>query len=90
MKGIFGLFAFLSILAVPSLAYGADQIGICVAPKFIYGYARADDAKTVRSATDGSESDRSTSKIAGLETWSGSVAFGYNFNKSLIFLSQQR
>jgi opacity protein-like surface antigen len=81
MKRIVGVFALMAMLAAPALAYAGDQIGIYVAPKFVYGYARGSDATTTWSDPDGAWSDTSTLKIAGMDTWGGSIAVGYDFNK---------
>ncbi|MDR2160532.1 MAG: acyloxyacyl hydrolase [Desulfovibrio sp.] len=81
MKKLICFTVLASMLLVPALAVAADQIGIYVAPKFIYGYARGNDAKATDSAVDGSWSDTYTFKIAGMDTWGGSLALGYDFHK---------
>jgi hypothetical protein len=86
MKKAIILAGLLTVLCiVPTYASAAEQLGIYVAPKFVYGYARGSDAKATWAATDGYYNNTDTFKIAGMDTWGGSLAIGYDFNKKFNF-----
>ena len=75
MKKIFGLLTLAALLATPALALGAGQVGVYVAPKFVYGYTLLDGMKSVNDSgswAKGSKSDNA---------FGGALALGYDFNK---------
>ena len=80
MKRILGLLVLVGALAAPVIASAADQIGVYVAPKFIYGYTMMDfkakdynsDTGETRSMSLGDKHDNA---------WGGALAIGYDFDK---------
>ena len=81
MKRILGLFMLVSMLAMPSMAFAAEQIGVYVAPKFVFGINQMNGMKerAVDGLTGESESFRIGNKTD--EVYGGSIAIGYDFNK---------
>ena len=82
MKRILGLLALATMLVTPSLAF-AEQIGIYVAPKFIYGFTQMQGMKT-SGAFDDTGTMYPFSKNIGNKTdnaYGGALAIGYDFNK---------
>jgi len=49
MKRIIGLLTLTALLITQSLALAAEQIGVYVAPKFIYGFTQMQGMKTTRA-----------------------------------------
>jgi opacity protein-like surface antigen len=68
------------MLVSPALAGAADQIGIYVAPKFVYGLTQMDGTKAHATDDDG-ESDTLRIGSSTDSTFGGSIAFGYDFEK---------
>jgi opacity protein-like surface antigen len=84
MKRIIGLMTMVSMLAVsPVGSASADQVGIYVAPKFIYGYTqmnngnnRYDESHKVGGGVTNQRIGDKTDNVFG-----GSIAIGYDFDK---------
>lgn len=80
MKRILGLLALVAVLATPTFASAAEQIGVYVAPKFIYGYTMMDfKAKDYDSNTGVGNSFSLGDKHD--HAWGGALAIGYDFDK---------
>jgi hypothetical protein len=75
------------VLIVPSVSFAAgDQIGIYVAPKFVYGYTYMKGLKEVWTEYDWFNNERYMSGSEGFgskssNTFGGSIAIGYDFDK---------
>jgi opacity protein-like surface antigen len=79
MKKWLGFLVSAAMLVAPPLAGAADQIGIYVAPKFVYGLAQMDGTKELATDDTGSGTLRIGSDTGS--TFGGSIAFGYDFEK---------
>ena len=81
MKRILGVLLLVGVMVTPTVALAAgDQIGVYVAPKFVYGLTQMDGAKEHwGDATSQTESERIGSKTD--DTFGGSIAIGYDFDK---------
>lgn len=80
MKRILGLLALVAVLTTPTFASAAEQIGVYVAPKFIYGYTMMDfKAKDYNSDTGETRSIGLGDKHDN--AWGGALAIGYDFDK---------
>lgn len=81
MKRILGALLFVGLVAMPTVASAGDQIGVYVAPKFVYGLTQMDSVKQKwsDSASGESGSERVGSKTD--DTFGGSIAIGYDFDK---------
>ena len=79
MKRIFGLFMLVSMLAIPSMAFAAEQIGVYVAPKFIAGWTVMDGKTIWADGDDGGINSNIGSTTEG--TFGGALAIGYDFNR---------
>ena len=80
MKRILGLIALVTVLSTPTLALAAEQIGVYVAPKFVYGYTMMDFKAKDYNSTSGE------TRSIGLgdkhdSAWGGALAIGYDFDK---------
>jgi opacity protein-like surface antigen len=85
MKKAIILAGLLTVLCiVPTYASAAEQLGIYVAPKFVYGYARGIDAMVTWAEINKKNgyNETGTFDISGKDTWGGSIALGYDFNKN--------
>ena len=75
MKRITGLLVLALFLAVPSLALAAEQMGVYVTPKFVYGYTQmkmSAAALGYGTFAEGNEYD---------SVFGGALAVGYDVNK---------
>jgi opacity protein-like surface antigen len=79
MKRILGVLLLVGVMAMPTVASSAEQIGVYVAPKFVYGLTQMDGAKGHWSDGGDSESIRIGSKTD--DAFGGSLAIGYDFDK---------
>ncbi|MDR1684888.1 MAG: hypothetical protein LBR82_00330, partial [Desulfovibrio sp.] len=79
MKKLLGVLVSAAMLVSPALAGAADQIGIYVAPKFVYGLTQMDGTKV--HGTDGVEPKTGRIGSSTDSTFGGSIAFGYDFEK---------
>ncbi|MDL2279304.1 outer membrane beta-barrel protein [Desulfovibrio sp. OttesenSCG-928-G11] len=80
MKRILGVLFFVGVMVMPTVAAAAEQIGVYVAPKFVYGLTQMDSAKQHWTGAAGA----SGSERIGNETdsaFGGSIAIGYDFDK---------
>ena len=80
MKRIFGLFVLMGVLMIPSVGFAAgDQLGIYVAPKFVYGLTQIESIKEywTNGADQGVQGHGSKTDNA----FGGSLAIGYDFGK---------
>ena len=87
MKRIIGLLAIVGMLAIPSVSFAAsDQIGIYVAPKFVYGLTQMKSIKMANydeylaGSGDGTGSSGNMGSSTD-NTFGGSIAIGYDFSK---------
>lgn len=78
MKRIAGLFVLAAGMMFPGIASAGDQVGVYVAPKFVYGITQMQNVKT--HDNDGSE--WSTTKVGSKadNAFGGSLAVGYDFD----------
>ena len=86
MKRISGLLALAILLLTPGLAAAAGQLGVYVAPKFVYGSLKGHDMKNNYWDYDsGSLASHSVSNYAmkGDDIYGGALAVGYDFQKRL-------
>ena len=80
MKRITGLLIMALFLAVPTLALAAEQMGVYVAPKFVYSY-------TIMKKMEGEVKHDPYYRETLLKgnahdhAWGGALAVGYDFNK---------
>lgn len=79
MKRILGVLFLVGIMVTPTLASAGEQIGVYVAPKFIYGLTQMDSAKAYLNIGDYSDNAKIGSKTD--DTFGGSIAIGYDFDK---------
>jgi opacity protein-like surface antigen len=83
MKRIFGLLVRVGFLMVPTVSFAeGDQIGIYVAPKFVYGLTQFQHPKEIgQDSWDNYETNTEgvSSKIDSI--FGGSIAIGYDFDK---------
>ncbi len=80
MKRILGIATMLAVLSLPVFAMAADQVGVYVAPKFVYGLTQMESIKGYY--TDLVDPTESESKSFGSKTddaFGGSIAVGYDF-----------
>ncbi|MDL2216271.1 outer membrane beta-barrel protein [Desulfovibrio sp. OttesenSCG-928-M14] len=77
MKRILGALLLIGVMVLPTVASAAEQIGIYVVPKFIYGLTQMDSVKGHWNDGGGSESIGSKTD----NTFGGSIAIGYDFDK---------
>jgi opacity protein-like surface antigen len=86
MKRILGLLVMVSMLVLPSLSFAAEQVGVYVAPKFVYGLVQATGTKTYEDTYDSGVFNSGRSYIWNIgsetdSTFGGSLAVGYDFGK---------
>ena len=86
MKRIIGLMAMVSMLIFSSASFAAaEQIGVYVAPKFVYGLTQMQSVKGIGSdSNDIAMGTPYTAYPVGSKTdnaFGGSLAIGYDFNK---------
>ena len=81
MKRILGVLLLVGMMVTPTIASAGEQIGVYVAPKFVYGLTQMDSAK--QSWTDSASGDSGTERIGSKtdDTFGGSLAIGYDFDK---------
>ena len=80
MKRILGVLLLMGVMVTPTVAAAGEQIGVYVAPKFVYGLTQMDGVKQKWSDSSGdSGSERIGSKTD--DTFGGSLAIGYDFDK---------
>ena len=79
MKRILGVLLLIGVMVTPTVASAGEQIGVYVAPKFVYGLTQMDGAKGHWSEAGASSSERIGSKTD--DTFGGSIAIGYDFDK---------
>jgi outer membrane autotransporter protein len=81
MKRIALILGLLGVMALPGFATAAEgkQLGVYVAPKFVYGLTQMDGAKAHWSESGDSGSERIGNKTD--DTFGGSIAIGYDFDK---------
>ena len=82
MKRIIGMLALAALLITPSLAF-AEQIGVYVAPKFVYGYTQMQRMKAPGVYDSGTPISIPSNKIGNKtdNAFGGALAIGYDFNK---------
>lgn len=81
MKKYLGLLTACLMLAIASPASAADQLGVYVAPKFIYGLTQMDAVKGHWTDTMTGESGSIRIGNKTDDTFGGSIAVGYDFGK---------
>lgn len=79
MKKVLALMLLSGLLAAAASALAAEQLGVYVAPKFVYGLTQMDSVKTHVSMGGMSDSFSLGSKTDS--TFGGSLAIGYDFDK---------
>lgn len=80
MKRIFGVLLLVGVMVTPAVASAGEQLGVYVAPKFVYGLTQMDTVKAHGSAYGESASIRIGSSETD-DTFGGSIAVGYDFDK---------
>jgi len=86
MKRILGLMVLVGVLMIPSVG-SADQIGIYVAPKFVYGLTQMRGVKVAEDYDYAGSLPPGTTPSSGNlgshtdNTFGGSIAIGYDFSK---------
>jgi opacity protein-like surface antigen len=87
MKQSFGLLVLAGVVMVSSVSFaGDDQIGIYVAPKFVYGLTQTNNTKLHETSYDNATYDPDHSYIFNIgnktdSSFGGSLAIGYDFEK---------
>lgn len=79
MRRLFGLLLLTGVIITASPAMAEEQLGVYVAPKFIYGLTIMDGAKVHANLGGGSGSLRIGDKTD--DTFGGALAIGYDFDK---------
>lgn len=81
MRRVLGLLVLAGALVLPAMARAGEQVGVYVAPKFIYGYTLLDGMKLHDSQSQ--PGDPSSWKIGDKtdSAYGGALAIGYDFNK---------
>jgi opacity protein-like surface antigen len=79
MKRFFGFLGLVVVLAVPSVSFAAEQIGVYVTPKIIYGITVMDGVKTDWAGDGPNDTTNIGDKTKG--TVGGGIAVGYDFNR---------
>jgi opacity protein-like surface antigen len=79
MKRILGLFVLVGMLAVPAMALAAEQIGVYVTPKFVYGITLLEGVKTDWLDDDNASFMHIGDATKG--TVGGGISVGYDFNR---------
>ena len=81
MKKYLGLLAACLMVVLASPASAADQLGVYVVPKFVYGLTEMDSVKG--HWTDTTTGDSGSIRIGSKtdDTFGGSIAIGYDFEK---------
>ena len=79
MKKLIGLLVLSGLVIIGSPALAAEQLGVYVAPKFVYGLTQMDSVKARADVGGDSGSLRIGDKTDG--TFGGSLAIGYDFGK---------
>jgi len=79
MKRILGVLLLVGVMVTPTVASAGEQIGVYVAPKFVYGLTQMDGVRAHASGDWGSDSLRVGNKTD--DTFGGSIAIGYDFDK---------
>lgn len=81
MKRILVLLALAALLVTPSLAPAADQIGVYVAPRLVYGHTLMDGVNA--NLWDGYANNKLSVGKQTDSALSGALAVGYDFSKQL-------
>jgi len=79
MKRILGVLLLVGVMVTPTVASAGEQIGVYVAPKFVYGLTQMDSFKGHWS--EGGDSERISGGSRSDDTFGGSIAIGYDFDK---------
>ena len=79
MKRILGVLLLVGVMVTPTIASAGEQIGIYVAPKFVYGLTQMDSFKGHFNEAGDSYSQSGGSRTD--DTFGGSIAIGYDFDK---------
>ena len=82
MKRIIGMMVLAVALMVPSASFAeGDQIGVYVAPKFVYGYTMMNSVKGV--GLGAGDPEPTTYRVGSKDdnVFGGSLAIGYDFDK---------
>ena len=79
MKRILGVLLLVVVMVTPTIASAGEQIGIYVAPKFVYGLTQMDSFKGHFNEAGDSYSQSGGSRTD--DTFGGSIAIGYDFDK---------
>lgn len=79
MRRLLGLLLLIGLMTTATPALAAEQLGVYVAPKFIYALTQMDSVKTHLSVG----ADSGTLRIGDEtdDTFGGSIAVGYDFDK---------
>ena len=84
MKRIMGLMLLVAVLMVPTAGFAAsDQLGIYVAPKFVYGLTQMNNVKHNYTENYPGGVDFESYSVGDKHdnTFGGSLAIGYDFDK---------
>ena len=81
MKRIIGALLLVGVMLTPAIASAGEQIGVYVAPKFVYGVTQMNSIKMHWS--DNSYGDSGSERIGSKtdDVFGGSIAIGYDFDK---------
>ena len=79
MKRLFCLLLLTGLMTAAAPALAAEQLGVYVAPKFVYGLTQMDSVKTHLQVGGESGSLKTGDKTD--DTFGGSIAIGYDFDK---------
>ena len=79
MKRILGVLLLVGVMVTPTVALAGEQIGVYVAPKFVYGLTQMNNFKGHFSEDGDSYSIKKSNKTD--DTFGGSIAIGYDFDK---------
>lgn len=81
MKKIFGVLILAAALAAPTAAVAGEQVGIYVAPKFVYGLTKMDNGKGYGKDTGSPQTNSVRIGDETDNTFGGALALGYDFEK---------
>jgi hypothetical protein len=85
MKRTLGLMVLVAVMMVPTVSFAeGDQIGVYVAPKFVYGLTQMNHSKVQEDSYDNGVYDYGYNWVIGDKTdsaFGGSLAIGYDFDK---------
>jgi len=75
MKRLIGLLAMAALLVTPTLAFASGQIGVYVAPKFVYGFTQLQGMKSDNGGSFIAKGNKSDNAFGG------ALAIGYDFQQ---------